>query len=191
MPFLIRIRSLVQNIFSSRRLDTDLEDEVQSHLEMLKEENIGAGMSQEEAQRAAHIELGGIQQVKEQVREQLIGNWLHSVFSDCRYTLRQFHKSPGFTAVAVLTLALGIGATTAIFSTIDGALLNPYPYKNADRWRLSSFFPRTSCVPGVFRLRLLSISSSKTTRSKICSVWSMAGCSYPVTRARSLSPQVW
>jgi predicted permease len=133
MPFLIRIRSLLQNIFSSHRLDTDLEREVQSHLEMLVEETIRAGMSQDEAQRFARIELGGIQQVKEQVREERTGSWFLSVISDCRFGLRQLHKSPGFTAVAVLTLALGIGATTAIFSIIDGALLNPYPYKNADR----------------------------------------------------------
>jgi putative ABC transport system permease protein len=67
------------------------------------------------------------------VREESIGNRLLSVLSDCRFALRQLRKLPGFTAAAILTLAIGIGSTTAIFSIIDGALLNPYPYKNAQR----------------------------------------------------------
>src|SRR6266853_4456313 len=67
------------------------------------------------------------------VRQERIENGLHSIFSDCRFALRQLRKSPGFAVTAVLTLALGIGSTTAIFSVIDGVLLNPYPYKNAER----------------------------------------------------------
>ncbi len=133
MPLFVRARSFLRNLFSSRRVEADLDQEVRSHLEMLIEEDIRAGMSPKEAQHAAWIELGGIEQVKEQVREQFIGNWLHSVLSDCRYGIRQRHKNPGLTTVAVLTLALGIGSTTAIFSVIDGVLLKPYPYKNAER----------------------------------------------------------
>ncbi len=133
MPLFVRARSFLRNLFSSRRVEADLDQEVRSHLEMLIEEDIRAGMSPKEAQHAAWIELGGIEQVKEQVREQFIGNWLHSVLSDCRYGIRQLRKNPGLTTVAVLTLALGIGSTTAIFSVIDGVLLKPYPYKNAER----------------------------------------------------------
>src|SRR5437016_7730304 len=99
MPLFAKGRSFLRNLFSSERVDTDLDQEVDSHLEMLIEENIRAGMPPEEAQRAARIELGGIEQVKEQVREERLGNWLHSVLSDCRYGLRQLRKNPGATAV--------------------------------------------------------------------------------------------
>ncbi len=133
MPSLMKLRSFLRNLFSARRVEADLDQEVQSHLEMLIEENLGAGMSAPEAQRVARLELGGVEQVKEQVREERIGNWLHSFFCDCRYGLRQLRKCPAFTTVAVLTLALGIGTTTAIFSIIDGVLIHPYAYKNAER----------------------------------------------------------
>ncbi|MGB7730389.1 MAG: ABC transporter permease [Candidatus Acidiferrum sp.] len=140
MPLRAKVQSLVRNLLSTRRVDKDIDEEVRSQLEMLAEENIRAGMPPNEAQRAARIELGGIEQVKEQVREQRLGSWLHSVLCDCRYGLRQLRKSPGFTTVAILTLALGIGATTAIYSIIDGVLLHPYPYKNAERLATPTVF---------------------------------------------------
>jgi putative ABC transport system permease protein len=133
MPLFVKARSFLRNFFLSHRVEADLDQEVRSHLAMLVEENIRAGMPPEEAKRAARIEIGGVEQVKEQVREERVGNWLRSVISDCRYAVRQLRKNPGFSAVAILTLALGIGSTTAIFSVIDGALLNPYPYKDAKR----------------------------------------------------------
>jgi predicted permease len=140
VPTLAKARSFLRSLFLSRRVDTDFDQEVQSHPEMPAEENLRAGMPPKEAQRGARIELGGIEQVKGYVREQAIGNWLHSVLSDCRFALRQLRKSPAFTTVAVLTLALGIGSATVIFSVIDGALLNPYPYKNADRLATPTVF---------------------------------------------------
>jgi putative ABC transport system permease protein len=133
MPLFVKVRSFLRNMVSFRRVEVDLDEEVHAHLEMLAEEKVRAGMTPEEAQRAARIELGGIEQVKEQVREERIGHWLNSVMADCRYGFRQLRKNLGATAVMVSTLALGIGATTAIFSVVYGVLLRPLPYREPGR----------------------------------------------------------
>ena len=133
MRLFVKIRTFLRNFFLSRRVDADLDEEVHSHLELLTEENHRAGMPGEEARRAARIELGGVEQVKEQVREKRSGNWLHSMISDVRYGLRQLRKNAGATAVMVFTLALAIGATTTIFSVVYGVLLRPLPYTDANR----------------------------------------------------------
>ncbi len=133
MPLATKTRSFLRNLFSPARQETDLDREVHSHLEMLTDENIRAGLSPDEAQRGARIELGGVEQVKEQVRQERRGSWLASVISDCSYGLRQFRKNPGFTFIAILTLALGIGATTSIFSVVYGVLLRPLPFPDSAR----------------------------------------------------------
>jgi putative ABC transport system permease protein len=129
----LNVRNLLRNLFATTRLELDLHEEVHSHLTMLTEENIRAGMSPREAKRAAHIELGGIEQLKQQVRDQRLGNWLRSVLTDCRFGLRQLRKSPAFTIVSVLTLTLGIGVNATIFTLINGFLLRPLPYPHAER----------------------------------------------------------
>src|SRR5213083_1227472 len=129
-------------LFNKQRKDRELDDEIESHLQMHIEDNLRLGMTPAEARRQAMIKLGGIESTKESYRDQRGLPILDIFFQDIRFGARQLRKNPGFTAVAVLTLALGIGATTAIFSVVYGVLLRPLPYPDADR--LMAVFEVTS-----------------------------------------------
>jgi len=133
MPLLAKVKSFLRNLLFIRRLEEDLDQEVRSHFQMLVDENIRAGMGPREAERAGRMELGGAEQVKEHVREERLGNSLHSAMSDCRFGLRQLRKNPGFTLTVVLTLALSVGANTAIFSLVNALLLESLPYPHPER----------------------------------------------------------
>src|SRR6202795_3870436 len=127
MPLLVKVRSFLRNLFLSRRVESDLDQEIHSHLEMLTEENIRAGMPPHEAHRAARIELGGVEQVKEQVRDSRTGAFLDSLVQDFRFAIRSLRRTAGLTAFVVVTLALGIGMTSATFSMVDALIFRPYP----------------------------------------------------------------
>jgi len=120
-------------LFGKRRQERELAEELEAHLQMHIEENLGRGMSPGEARRQALIMLGGVEQTKESCRDRRGFPWLESLAQDVRFGLRILRKNPGFTAVTVLTLALGIGATTAMFTMVYSTLLRSLPYPEAGR----------------------------------------------------------
>lgn len=127
--FLSRLRGL----FSKQKRENELTDEIQSHIEMQVEDLVRQGMSSEEARYVALRKFGGVDQVKETYRDQRTLSWIETFFRDLRYGLRMMRRSPGMTAVAILSLALGIGANTALFSVVDAVLLKTLPVQNPEQ----------------------------------------------------------
>jgi predicted permease len=126
------LKALWHHLFHRRQIERELDDEIHSHLDLLTEQKIGEGMKPQEARRAARIELGGIEQIKEEVRAARVGAWLDAFVQDVRFGLRILRKNPGYVTIAVVTLALSIGATAVVFTAIKSVLIDALPYAHPE-----------------------------------------------------------
>ena len=133
MPIANRLANLIRNLSNRPRVERELDDELRCYLDQVTEDKRRAGMNGADARRAARIEFGGMEQVKEEVRQIRSGQLLQELAQDFRYGWRTLLRNPSFAAVAVLALALGIGANTAMFSVAYGILFRPLPYAGSDR----------------------------------------------------------
>ncbi|MBA2623449.1 MAG: ABC transporter permease [Chthoniobacterales bacterium] len=133
MPLLSRVLSLVRNVSRKGEVERELSEEVRSYVDLLTRAKMKDGLAEADARRAALIELGGAEQVKEQVREVRMGYFLETRWQDLRFALRSLRKSPVFSLTVVLVLALGIGSTALMFTIVNSVLLNGPPFPQADR----------------------------------------------------------
>lgn len=127
-----RLRALVTRLVSARRVERDLDDELRAYVDLRTEELVATGLSREDAARRARLALGGAEAVKESVRLVRTGTLIEQIWSDVRYACRGLLRAPGFTLTVVLTIGLGIGVNTAVFSVIDTTLFRPLPYEHPD-----------------------------------------------------------
>ena len=133
MPLWPKLASFFRTLTRGRRLDADLHDELRAFVDAQIERKIAAGMHPGAARRSALLEVGGVEQVKEQVRDVRVGRLVEETMRDVAYAWRMLIKAPGFSVAAIATLALGVGANTAIFSIVNALLIEPLPYRDSSR----------------------------------------------------------
>ena len=151
MSLIPRLTSLWRNLFHKDRVDQEFTEEIQAYLDMLTEEKIRQGLTPREARRNALVEIGGVEQVQEKVREIRMGQFIETAWRDVRFGARALVHSPIFSVVTVLSLALGIGANTAIFSVVNGLLLRPLPYPEPEHLVHVWHTPPQQSFPGLDR----------------------------------------
>jgi len=151
----------LRRLFRKEQSEKQLDAELRLHLERQIFDYVASGMTPSEAHRRAQLDFGGLESIKQETREARRGNLLETLFQDLRYAVRMLRKNPGFTIAAVITLAFGIGANTAIFSIVDAALLRSLPFKDSSR--ILSVSTKTAMFP-TFSLGIPGLPFSKSVR---------------------------